>query len=75
MSTTSTAETVTAGLIRLSTDAATTPRKLPAAAPPTTSAVRTSVLQPSIGFSRSWNAMNMIRKPDSHRGAQFARSA
>ncbi|MFC6340852.1 hypothetical protein ACFP8W_02590 [Nocardioides hankookensis] len=72
---TSTAETVTDGLIRFSMDAAITPRKLPAAAPPTTSAVRTSTLQPPIGFSRSWNAMNMIRKPDIHRGPQLARSA
>ena len=31
--------------------------------------------QSPIGFSRSRNAMNMVRKPDSHRGPQLARSA
>ena len=51
------------------------PRVLPSPAAPMTSPSRTSGRQSPIGFSRSRKAMNMVRKPESQRGPQFARRA
>ena len=51
------------------------PRVLPSPAAPMTSPSSTSGRQSPIGFSRSRKAMNMVRKPESHRGPQLARRA
>ncbi len=51
------------------------PTVLPSPAAPMTMPSSTSGRQSPIGFSRSRNAMNMIRNPESHRGPQLARSA
>ena len=51
------------------------PRVLPTPAAPMTRPSSTSGRHSPIGFSRSRNAMNMVRKPESQRGPQLARSA
>ncbi len=69
--------TVTAGLTFLAMAARTMASPLPAPAAPITRATSSSGLSshPSIGWSRSRNARNRIRNPDSQRGPQLARSA
>ena len=48
---------------------------LPKPAAPMMMPSSTSGCQSPIGFSRSRNAMNIVRKPESQRGPQLARSA
>ena len=70
--------TVIAGLMRFSSAASPIPMVLPSPAAPTTTATMISGLRLLSGRtsgSRSRNAMNISRNPDSQRGPQLARSA
>ena len=67
--------TVIRGSTRLNTDPAAIPPTLPRPAAPMTTASEKLVEWSPIGCSRSRNAMNRVRNPESQRGPQFARRA
>ena len=64
-----------AGLSLRSIDPMAMPIVLPSPAAPITRPSSTSGFQSPIGLSRSRNAMNIVKNPDSQRGPQLARSA